>query len=430
MMKKLAEPTAINKKEKRPQGEPEENSRPNPRKIETAKVDDSQFFQKPDLSRSGEDSRLRPPADPRTSGKQSVRFEKIDIDNWDDEPPSRERTGLQQRNIHPTVYPHEEHHPSSSHLSSQKNKRLPQEEDFEYQPKNQSATGPRQRQQNDSSDNHCSQPNHDYEQPARNNYRPQDTRPNTQNWGRGQRAPDWIRSNQERDSRSSYRDSTIADIRRDKKQEVKSIYKLLSQTVQSRKLPIGPDNGPGSLSEEKMVVIEEEFQNRMRNFGLLEDHKESNVVEDHKNFGNYFQKKKANLKDNFRIFKAMHYEFNFPSHLQRKNNYRQYCEELPIYAKKGEFIRAIRKNRVIIFKSNPGSGKSTQLPQYLLDCISGRVLVTEPRVIAVEGVARRVIDVRAADSRKCRVWTPRSETTSLESLATSAVRTTTSTRRT
>jgi HrpA-like RNA helicase len=168
----------------------------------------------------------------------------------------------------------------------------------------------------------------------------------------------------------------------------------------------------------------------MRSFGFNEDHKESNLLEEHKNYGNYFQKKKQNLIDNFKVFKEMHEEFIFPSQLQRVNNYRQYSEELPIYAKKIEFIRAIKRKRVVIFKSNPGSGKSTQLPQYLLDCVKGRILVTEPRVIAVEGVARRVIEVHTLDLRRCRVWMKAKGKNCRRSLATSEAQTITSTRRT
>jgi len=40
---------------------------------------------------------------------------------------------------------------------------------------------------------------------------------------------------------------------------------------------------------------------------------------------------------------------------------------LPIYAKRQELLNLIRSNRVLILKADTGSGKSTQLVQYLVD---------------------------------------------------------------
>jgi len=75
-------------------------------------------------------------------------------------------------------------------------------------------------------------------------------------------------------------------------------------------------------------------------------------------------------------------------------------EKLPVYAKKKEFLDAYKKSQVIILQSSAGSGKSTQIPQYLLEIDSGRTLVTEPRAIAVESVGNRVM----AELASC--WAP------------------------
>jgi HrpA-like RNA helicase len=75
-------------------------------------------------------------------------------------------------------------------------------------------------------------------------------------------------------------------------------------------------------------------------------------------------------------------------------------EKLPVYAKKKEFLDAYEKTQVIILQSSAGSGKSTQIPQYLLELDSGRTLVTEPRAIAVESVGNRVM----AELASC--WAP------------------------
>ena len=96
------------------------------------------------------------------------------------------------------------------------------------------------------------------------------------------------------------------------------------------------------------------------------------------------------MEQNFEVFKDMHENFTFRFKITRMHHLRQFTEDLPIYSKKKEFLRCYKEHQVIIFKSNAGSGKSTQLPQYMIDCVKGRILVTEPRVIAAENVARRV----------------------------------------
>lgn len=96
--------------------------------------------------------------------------------------------------------------------------------------------------------------------------------------------------------------------------------------------------------------------------------------------------------ENWLVFKELQTEFQFPNRFSKMNDFRQYHKGLPIYAKKKEFITKFKKHQVIIFKSNAGSGKSTQLPQYLLDCAEGRVLITEPRAIAAENVGSRVAE--------------------------------------
>ena len=58
--------------------------------------------------------------------------------------------------------------------------------------------------------------------------------------------------------------------------------------------------------------------------------------------------------------------------------------DLPILKKKDEIITAANNARVIIITGETGSGKSTQVPQYLLDDLvindkPGQIYVTQPR---------------------------------------------------
>ena len=65
-----------------------------------------------------------------------------------------------------------------------------------------------------------------------------------------------------------------------------------------------------------------------------------------------------------------------------------------------QILDTIRVNQVTIIHGLTGSGKTTQVPQYILDeCASERVycniVVTQPRRIAAISIAKRVCSVRA-----------------------------------
>nr|XP_016995353.2 probable ATP-dependent RNA helicase spindle-E [Drosophila takahashii] len=72
---------------------------------------------------------------------------------------------------------------------------------------------------------------------------------------------------------------------------------------------------------------------------------------------------------------------------------------LPIYAKREEILAAIKANPVVILKGETGCGKTTQVPQYILDegFKSGQycnIVVTQPRRIAAISIANRVCQER------------------------------------
>ncbi|KTF88379.1 hypothetical protein cypCar_00021348 [Cyprinus carpio] len=68
---------------------------------------------------------------------------------------------------------------------------------------------------------------------------------------------------------------------------------------------------------------------------------------------------------------------------------------LPVYERQEEIIQTIRENQVVLVLGETGSGKTTQIPQFLLDdcCRSGipcRIFCTQPRRLATIAVAERV----------------------------------------
>lgn len=64
---------------------------------------------------------------------------------------------------------------------------------------------------------------------------------------------------------------------------------------------------------------------------------------------------------------------------------------LPITAFQEEILDAVRRNPVVIITAETGAGKSTQVPQYLLDA-GYDIVVTEPRRLAARTVSERVAE--------------------------------------
>lgn len=68
-------------------------------------------------------------------------------------------------------------------------------------------------------------------------------------------------------------------------------------------------------------------------------------------------------------------------------------QALPIYAKRTEIIDTILQNQVSIILGETGSGKSTQITQYILESVissSGKIICTQPRKVAAMSLAQRV----------------------------------------
>jgi pre-mRNA-splicing factor ATP-dependent RNA helicase DHX16 len=68
-------------------------------------------------------------------------------------------------------------------------------------------------------------------------------------------------------------------------------------------------------------------------------------------------------------------------------------KKLPVYAYREEFLAAVRDNKVLIVVGETGSGKTTQIPQYLHEAgwsKLGKIGCTQPRRVAAMSVAARV----------------------------------------
>ncbi|CAB0019647.1 unnamed protein product, partial [Nesidiocoris tenuis] len=65
-------------------------------------------------------------------------------------------------------------------------------------------------------------------------------------------------------------------------------------------------------------------------------------------------------------------------------------ENLPIFAYKDEIIESIKDNRITIIAGDTGCGKSTQVPQYLMNAGYTCIACTQPRRLACISLSKRV----------------------------------------
>lgn len=81
------------------------------------------------------------------------------------------------------------------------------------------------------------------------------------------------------------------------------------------------------------------------------------------------------------------------SDFAKKKSIRQQREYLPVFSIRDELLNVIRENTVVVVTGETGSGKTTQMTQYLMEegyCEFGVVGCTQPRRVAAMSVAKRV----------------------------------------
>lgn len=84
-------------------------------------------------------------------------------------------------------------------------------------------------------------------------------------------------------------------------------------------------------------------------------------------------------------------------------------EDLPILRSRKEILEKLETHQCLIVTGETGSGKSTQVPQYILDWYAeknegARIWVTQPRRIAAISIAERVADSRIVSSSGKHTW--------------------------
>ena len=88
----------------------------------------------------------------------------------------------------------------------------------------------------------------------------------------------------------------------------------------------------------------------------------------------------------------------------KKSDFKEYRERLPSFKKRTEILQKVQDHEVVIVCGETGSGKTTQVPQYLMEDMIQRemgtifkAIVTQPRRISAISVGKRVAQERGED---------------------------------
>lgn len=87
----------------------------------------------------------------------------------------------------------------------------------------------------------------------------------------------------------------------------------------------------------------------------------------------------------------------------KNNSIQQQREFLPVFGVRDELLNVIRENNCVVIVGETGSGKTTQLTQYLMEegySDFGLIGCTQPRRVAAMSVAKRVSEEVAASSKE------------------------------
>ncbi|CAM0142926.1 Salivary acidic proline-rich phosphoprotein 1/2 [Umbelopsis sp. WA50703] len=83
--------------------------------------------------------------------------------------------------------------------------------------------------------------------------------------------------------------------------------------------------------------------------------------------------------------------------LKRRQELLEFRKNLPVYSAHEQIIDGIKKNDTVVIVGETGSGKTTQIPQFIWECglaspKQGAVAVTQPRRVAATSLAKRVAE--------------------------------------
>ena len=156
------------------------------------------------------------------------------------------------------------------------------------------------------------------------------------------------------------------------------------------------NNTPDPRPRRKKVSLEE-FVRREETKETYE-RKKQELVEQRSEFEKKFQQLFENFNQQVEEQRSVNnkkgIEYILQNHESKTDReFRKFEASLPIYAKRTEILETIQHSQVVVLIGETGSGKSTQVAQYLAEetlNYGGKIVVTQPRKIAAISLAKRV----------------------------------------
>ncbi|XP_047164014.1 probable pre-mRNA-splicing factor ATP-dependent RNA helicase DEAH2 [Vigna umbellata] len=113
------------------------------------------------------------------------------------------------------------------------------------------------------------------------------------------------------------------------------------------------------------------------------------------------KKAKSNGGANNSVANALINRWNARPYSQRYFDILEKRKTLPVWHQKEEFLQVLKDNQTLILVGETGSGKTTQIPQFVLDAVELEtpdkrrkmmIACTQPRRVAAMSVSRRVAE--------------------------------------
>ncbi|ELP85592.1 ATP-dependent RNA helicase, putative [Entamoeba invadens IP1] len=201
------------------------------------------------------------------------------------------------------------------------------------------------------------------------------------------------------DEAEMFQDNELTAKEKEDLQQKVEIYNLAKQRIATDQI-----NAPQYvIPTTKGVVEKQNFDTKDDDTEWLETRAKAAVtgktLDDRKgdNFNEFEKMLDEENVDDFeqKILQMRAAELDAPSKRTKVDELSEVRKTLPVYKKRDEFLKLLRSHQIIIIAGETGSGKTTQLPQYLFEegyCKTGKIAVTQPRRVAAMSVARRVAE--------------------------------------